>query len=196
MRLLRRDALSVLLSGLALDPRRRPAHAADLPPTYSLKGLPGIKDIVSKEAPSAELGVIGRGKNGDLTGRLNFCDKPGCISSFADPNDDYFVPPWTYDADYSEAATSAFESPLKKQLRAEREERCRAVAEGVEGAVLAEGDNCAATAAGGAGPKSRDKAFAELKKAVTEYPGATIIKASVEDRYLCLLYTSPSPRDA
>ena len=28
------------------------------------------------------------------------------------------------------------------------------------------------------------KAFAELKKAVTEYPGATIIKASVEDRYL------------
>ena len=72
MRLLRRDALSVLLSGLALDPRRRPAHAADLPPTYSLKGLPGIKDIVSKEAPSAELGVIGRGKNGDLTGRLNF----------------------------------------------------------------------------------------------------------------------------
>ena len=184
MKLCRRDALSVLLTGAALDPRRRPAHAADLPPTYSLKGLPGIKDIVSKEAPSAELGVIGRGKNGDLTGRLNFCDKPGCISSFADPNDDYFVPPWTYDADYSEAATSAFESPLKKQLRAEREERCRAVAEGVEGAVLAEGDNCAATAAGGAGPKSRDKAFAELKKAVTEYPGATIIKASVEDRYL------------
>ena len=33
-------------------------------------------------------------------------------------------------------------------------------------------------------PKTRDKAFAELKKAVTEYPGATIIKASVEDRYL------------
>ena len=48
-------------------------------------------------------------QNLDKTGRLNKCDpaKKGCISTFDDPADESYIPPWTYQPGFSTQAVSA-----------------------------------------------------------------------------------------
>lgn len=74
---------ALLGCALATAPSLR-TPAAEVP-TYSLKGLPGLSSVLGSDAPRPELGVIGKGKDGVKTGRLNFCEKKGCISSFSPP---------------------------------------------------------------------------------------------------------------
>jgi hypothetical protein len=110
-----------LLSPLELLPA-----IADAPPTYSLKGIPGLSAVTGSERPRPELGVIGKGANGDKSGILQFCDRKGCISSFTPPDEEGYVPPWTYDPQYSTRAVSAFDSrreALRAAARAEQAER-------------------------------------------------------------------------
>lgn len=138
------------------------ASRADVP-TYSLKGIPGLGALTGADAPRpvSELGVLGRGADGVKTGRLNFCDRKGCISSFSPPEDDNYVPPWTYAKDYSSQATSSF-SAAREALRREAQ--------------------LEAGAPEPAPSKSLDTAFAELRRELEALPSSTIIKA--ENRYL------------
>jgi len=87
-------------------------------PTFSLKGVPGISGLLGADAPRpSELGVLGKGMDGTASGRLQFCDKKGCISTFSLPDEDSFIPPWTYVPEET-AAVSSFDA-RKAQLRAE-----------------------------------------------------------------------------
>ena len=92
-----RRAAAAAFAALFAAPNRTPADTAI--PAFSLKGIPGLTPA-EKPRPVSELGVIGRGQDNDKSGRLNFCDRKGCISTFSSPYDDSFVPPWTYDTGY------------------------------------------------------------------------------------------------
>ncbi|KAL3914488.1 MAG: hypothetical protein SGPRY_007608 [Prymnesium sp.] len=105
---------ALLGCALATAPSLR-TPAAEVP-TYSLKGLPGLSSVLGSDAPRPELGVIGKGKDGVKTGRLNFCEKKGCISSFSPPDEDSYIPPWTYRPGYNTGAVSSFEA-RKAQLK-------------------------------------------------------------------------------
>lgn len=136
------DRRAVLLSTalsttLVLRPGRSPA--APSVPTFSLKGVPGVSTLLDTDAPrpSGELGVIGRGKDNAKSGRLNFCEKKGCISSFSVPGDDSYIPPWTYEPD-SIGAVSSFTSPAKRALAEARERKSLEVAQKELRAVVAE----------------------------------------------------------
>ena len=127
-------------------------------------------------------GVIGRGTNNQLSGRLNSCgDKKGCISSFNQADEPNYVPPWTYNSEFTIQATSSFDA-RKEQLKAQ------ARAEAAAAAASAAGDDASsaaapAAAAPAAAPKGKsiDDAFGELKTAV-EAAGGSVQKAA--DRYL------------
>jgi len=140
-------------AALWLAPMSTPA--AEAPPTFTLKGIPGLSALNEAPRPNAELGVIGRGKDNTRSGLLNFCDKKGCVSTFAQSDSDNYIPPWTYQPGYTTGASSSFSSPLKQQLA---EEAAKKEA------------------------KPLETAFGELLEAVKAYPGATVIKA--EDRYI------------
>jgi hypothetical protein len=72
----------------------RNAHADTAVPTFTLKGIPGITAITGSDAPRpGDLGVIARGADGSKSGRLQFCEKKGCITSFGLPEDEGYVPP-------------------------------------------------------------------------------------------------------
>lgn len=162
-----------------------PSARAEVP-TYSLKGVPGLstnqKGFGNVEgdgdakggllsglsggdaAPSADLGVFGRGMNKDKSGRLNKCEnKKGCISTFEEPDSESFIPPWTYQPGYSTQAISANDA----RRQALREQA------GIE-------------ANGGVAPppkaqKSRDEAYAELKAAIGTNGGKVVEEG---DRYI------------
>jgi len=174
----RRALLSTAAACCSLIACPAPAPA-DAPPTYSLKGVPGLSALTGADRPPpADLGVIGRGSNGQKAGRLGFCEKKGCVSTYADPESDAFVPAWTYDSSFSMQAKSSFDS-RKEQLKAEA--RAEAAAAASE----------ASAAAGGSAPKpseakSAEVAIAELKAAV-EAQGGTIRK--IDDRYLYAEFT-------
>ena len=120
-----RRAVLAALTSTALLPLQAPADSAI--PTYSLKGVPGLSSITGADAPRpSELGVLGKGQKGDKTGRLQFCEKKGCISSFSPPDQDSYVPPWTYDADFQTGAISpkdARRAALKAAALAEKAEK-------------------------------------------------------------------------
>jgi len=143
-------------AALFLSPMIAPALEV---PTFSLKGAPGLGGLGGgEEKPlTSQLGVIGRGKDKTRSGILNACDKKGCVSSFAQGDAENYLPPWTYQPGYSTQSASSFDSPLKKELRAEAAKKDR---------------------------KSIETAFAELLEAVKATPGATIIKAEPEERYI------------
>ena len=104
-----RRAVLAALTSTAMLPLQAPADSAI--PTYSLKGVPGLSAITGAGAPRpSELGVLGKGAKGDKTGRLQFCEKKGCISSFSLTEDDSYVPPWTYDDTFQTSAASSFDS--------------------------------------------------------------------------------------
>ncbi|KAL1528472.1 hypothetical protein AB1Y20_009816 [Prymnesium parvum] len=133
-------------------------------PTYSLKGLPGLGSFLGADAPRPELGVIGKGKDGVKSGRLNFCDKKGCISSFSPPDEDSYVPPWTYRPGYNTGVVSSF-AARKAQLRGE-------------------------TGPEDSSPqKSLEEALEDLERVVSAYLGATIVKK--EPRYLYAEFPDP-----
>ena len=119
-------------------------------PTYSLKGVPGLGSVFGADAPRPELGVIGRGKDNVKTGRLNFCERKGCISSFSPPDEESYVPPWTYQPGYNTQAVSSF-SARRAQIKEESVK-----------------DNTP--------KKSLDEAYDDLVQVVAGFPGATIIK--------------------
>ena len=103
-----------------------------------------------EKSRALDLGVIGRGQNLDKTGRLNKCDpaKKGCISTFDDPADESYIPPWTYQPGFSTQAVSA--NDARRQ-------------------ALREQANIEAN--GGVAPppkpqKSKEEAYAELKAAI------------------------------
>jgi len=125
-------------------------------PTYSLKGVPGLGSVFGADAPRPELGVIGRGKDNVKTGRLNFCERKGCISSFSPPDEESYVPPWTYQPGYNTQAVSSF-SARRAQIKEESVK-----------------DNTP--------KKSLDEAYDDLVQVVAGFPGATIIKK--ESRYV------------
>lgn len=139
-------------AALVLSPMRAPS--AEIP-TFSLKGAPGLGGVFEEKPNVQQLGVIGRGKDNTRSGILNFCDKKGCVSTFAQSDTENYIPPWTYQPGYSTGAASSFSSPLKQQLAEENAKKDK---------------------------KPLDTAFAELLEAVKATPGATIIKA--EDRYI------------
>ena len=141
-------------AALFLSPMIAPALEV---PTFSLKGAPVLGGVFEEKPLTSQLGVIGRGKDKTRSGILNACDKKGCISSFAQGDADNYVPPWTYQPGYSTQSVSSFDSPLKQQLREENAKKER---------------------------KSLETAFAELLEAVKATPGATIITADVEERYI------------
>jgi len=144
-------------AALFLSPKIAPALEV---PTFSLKGAPGLGGVFDEkiEKPlTAQLGVIGRGKDKTKSGLLNPCDKKGCMTSFAQGDAENYIPPMTYQPGYSTSSASSYDSPLKKQLREENAKKDR---------------------------KSLDTAFTELLEAVKAFPGATIIKAEAEDRYI------------
>lgn len=174
----RRAALEALASAALLT--SPPAFADDLsfaasqptgdlsfkPPTFSLKGVPGVGSLLPGEAEQpVDLGVIGRGQNKDKTGRLNRCDKKGCISTFDEPDLESYIPPWTYQPGYSTQAISANDA-MRQKLREEA--------------------NLEKAASGDAEPpkpkKTSEEAYAELKAAIQAQPGATIVEEG--DRYI------------
>lgn len=102
--------------------------------------------------------MIGRGQNLDKTGRLNKCDpaKKGCISTFDDPADESYIPPWTYQPGFSTQAVSA--NDARRQ-------------------ALREQANIEAN--GGVAPppkpqKSKEEAYAELKAAIKANEGVVV----------------------
>jgi hypothetical protein len=105
-----RRAVLAGTAALFSRPDRAPAAESAAIPTFSFKGLPGVSNLVGadKPRPTEELGVIGRGKNNDQSGRLNYCDKKGCISTYSSPYDDSFIPPWSYDAEDQTGEFSGF----------------------------------------------------------------------------------------
>ena len=152
-----------------------PALADTAAPTFSLKGIPGLTSssefTTDRSALSSDIGVIGRGQNLDKSGRLNKCDpaKKGCISTFNDPADESYIPPWTYQPGYSTQAVSANDA-RRQALR--------------EAASL--------EANGGVAPpapaaKSKEAAYGELKEAV-KANGGTIIEEGF-GRYLRCEFT-------
>ena len=141
-------------AALFLSPMIAPALEV---PTFSLKGAPGLGGAFEAQPLTTQLGVIGRGKDKTRSGILNACDKKGCVSSYAQGDAENYLPPWTYQPGYSTQSVSSFDSPLKKELREEAAKKDR---------------------------KSLETAFAELLEAVKASPGATIIKADVEERYI------------
>ena len=145
-------------AALVLSPLRTPAEELSVP-TFSLKGAPVFGSLFEAPPPTAELGVIGRGKDNSRSGILNFCDKKGCISSFSAGDAENYIPPLTYQPGYNAGAASSFSSPLKQQLAEE-----------------------AAKKPG----KPRETAFQELLDAVKATPEATVIKS--EDRYIYAEY--------
>jgi len=107
-------ALLAIPSTMLSTPRTAVADASV--PTFSLKGVPGLSGVLENDLPRpGELGIIGRGKDKTKSGRLNFCDKKNCITSFASPEDSSYVPPWTYAPD-DVGIISSYTSPLKRQL--------------------------------------------------------------------------------
>ena len=91
-------------------------------PTFTLKGIPGLTALTGADAPRpGDLGVIGKGADGSKSGRLQFCDKKGCITSFGSPDDDGYVPPWTYAPEEMRvtSANDARRAALRAQLAAE-----------------------------------------------------------------------------
>mgnify|MGYP001247638408 CR=1 FL=1 len=172
MRLERRVIVRNLLATAALSAapqalRVAPAYAEDggfAVPTYSLKGL--TDSITGKDAPrpSDQLGVIGRGTNLDLTGRLNSCgDKKGCISSFAQYDEESYVPPWTYQSGYSNKAISANDARRAALLK---EAELEASSSGAPPPPPA---------------KTRDEATAELTAVIEKFSGKIV---GTGDRYL------------
>lgn len=153
----RRQLITRVLAAVSVLPFEQNA-IADVP-TYSLKGIPGFTALTGADAPrpTDQLGVLGRGKDGTKTGRLNFCDRKGCISSFSPPEDDNYVPPWTYKPDFSTGAQSSFSA------------RKKSITQAAEGDGVPKG-------------KSIESAIEELVSAIKAYPGATIIKN--ENRYI------------
>ena len=139
----------------------RPLVDSTPPPPRTRDGRHAYAPCAPAPRPVSELGVLGRGADGVKTGRLNFCDRKGCISSFSPPEDDNYVPPWTYAKDYSSQATSSF-SAAREALRREAQ--------------------LEAGAPEPAPSKSLDTAFAELRRELEALPSSTIIKA--ENRYL------------
>lgn len=164
----RRSVLLALLAPLALVPLPAPALDGPAVGTYSLKGIPGVSALTGadKPRPVSDLGVLGRGTDRDKTGRLNNCDRRGCISSFSFPEDDSYVPPLTYASDYSLAPTSSFEVRKRALLATERGEAAGA-------------PEASAAPVG----KSRDEAFGELR-ATVEAAGGKVISAVPSSRYV------------
>ena len=146
----------VLGAAIGLPPLRTPATPAA--PTFSLKGIPGINAITGADEPrpDSELGVIGKGKDGVKSGRLQFCERKGCISSFSNPEDASYVPPWTYSPD-DVMAQSSYSSARARLLATE------------EGGVARP-------------KKSIEQAQAELRDVLKASDGATLIKD--QPRYL------------
>ena len=188
----RRAALLAACSSLVgIGPR--PAPAADAPPTYSLKGVPGLSLFTGADAPPpADLGVIGRGASGAKAGRLGFCEKKGCISSFSQTDDESYVPPLAYTPEFSIQASSSYGS-LKEQLRAQARAEAAAEALAASGAAApAEGAADAPPAPPALTPneggKSLDEAIGELRRAVRAAGGAI---QKDEERYLYAEFADP-----
>lgn len=136
------------------------------------QGLTKNPLVSGEEFRSLDLGVFGRGQNLDKSGRLNKCDpkKKGCISTFDDPADESYIPPWTYQPGFSTQAVSANDArraALREQAQLEA---------AANGAVV---EKKAA--------KSMDAAYAELKVAVKANNGV-IIEEGFE-RYLRCEFT-------
>ena len=178
-----RRAVLAALTSTALLPLQAPADSAI--PTYSLKGVPGLSSITGADAPRpSELGVLGKGQKGDKTGRLQFCEKKGCISSFSPPDQDSYVPPWTYDADFQTGAISpndARRAALKAAALAEKAEK-----DGQEAAASTAAPAPAPSAS--AEKKSIDSARAELVAAIEAADGRIV---QAEDRYVYSEFTDP-----
>lgn len=153
----------VIFGGAALAASgKRAALAETAVPTFTLKGIPGISALTGSEAPRpAGLGVIGKGKDGIKSGRLQFCEQKGCITSFGSPEDENYVPPWTYSPE--EMATTSPNDARRAALRAQM------VADGVSQAKPR---------------KPLDVAQAELRSMLASTDGCTIVKE--EPRYLLL----------
>lgn len=133
---------------VALPPLRTPAAGGPAVPTFSLKGVPGVSSLLGADVPrpTDQLGILGRGKDGVKSGRLNFCEKKGCVSTFSLPDDKLgsYIPPWTYSAEEVGAISSFSSSKARSNAAAER--------------------------------KTIDEAQAELKKVVEAAEGSTIVK--------------------
>ena len=177
----------------------------DEAPTYSLKGLTSAITGSDKPRPTS-VGAFGRGANNQLTGRLNACSKKGCISTFADADVEGsgYVPPWTYDTEYSIQAASSFSSRKQQILADDRAARAaEAAAEDAakataKAAAVAAGEEVAeaspaAPPSAPAAPvtpvrkqKSIDQALTELKTAVVN-AGGNVIDSG--DRYLYAEFT-------
>ena len=160
----RRAVVRNLLSAAALTVAPSLPASADAPPTYSLKGLAGALTGADAPRPADQLGVIGRGQNRDKSGRLNSCpaDKKGCISTFSQFDEESYVPPWTYQSDFSTQATSPNDA-RRAALRAE-----------VGAAAVEAGETKPA-------PKSREVAERELRAAIEAAAGRIV---ETGDRYL------------
>jgi len=147
------------------------ARADSAVPTYSLKGIPGLSGLVGAgaEPMAMDMGVFGRGVNKDKSGQLNKCDgKAGCISTFEDPESNFYVPPWTYQPGYSTQAISASEA-MRQKLRE-------------EASLEANGD---------AKPpekqkKTAEEAYSELKAVLVAYNGKIVEEG---DRYIRAEFT-------
>jgi uncharacterized protein (DUF1499 family) len=140
----------------------RPALADTAAPTFSLKGIPGLTSssefTSDRSSLNYDIGVIGRGQNLDKTGRLNKCDpnKKGCISTFNDPADEGYIPPWTYQPGYSTQAVSA--NDARRQALREQAN------------IEANGGVAPPPPAG----KSKEAAYSELKDAVKANGGVIV----------------------
>jgi len=169
---LSRRAALLAASAAMLTPSRLLAEA---PPTYSLKGIPGLGLLGGSDAPRPELGVIGRGASGEKSGLLNFCDKKGCISTFAQPDTDFYIPPWTYQPGYSTQATSSYDA---------QRQRLREQALAEQGAAGGSGASAAASTA-----KGQEQAFEELRTAIVAAEGQIV---QAEGRYIYAEFTDKS----
>ena len=144
-----------------------PARAADPPPTFTLKGLADILISTQEQnqlRPADQLGVIGKGANNQKSGRLQFCQTNACISSFSNPEEPTYVPPWTY-APQQMQASSSFDA-RKRQLLAESSSEVAPTPK-----------------------KSIDEARNELTKVLSAAPDCTII--ANEDRYVYAEFKDP-----
>lgn len=71
-----RRLIVTFAAAAVLKPLRTPAESNTAVPTFSLKGVPGLSNVLGADAPPpVDLGVIGRGTNKDKTGRLNQCTR-------------------------------------------------------------------------------------------------------------------------
>lgn len=147
----------------------RNARADTAVPTFTLKGIPGIAAITGSDAPRpGELGVIAKGADGSKSGRLQFCDKKGCITSFGLPEDEGYIPPWTYAPE--ELRTTSVNDARRAALRAQ---------------LAAEGGDSVSRPA----RKTLETAQGEMRTMLASVDGCLIVKD--EPRYFLLEFEDP-----